>query len=203
MSRAMVIVDVQRDFCEGGSLAVAGGEAVAYRIANCIREYPTNTLRYQYIIATKDWHLPGDTNGGHFSDNPDYVSTWPEHCVQGTEGAMLHPALTEVVYTRLDATFYKGQGRPDYSGFQGQTPTMYDENQFLLEWLLDRRVTELDIVGLATDYCVEETAMDAVQNGFNVRIPVSLTAAVGGDEARDETIRRVMKAQGKESELIN
>lgn len=202
MTRALIVVDMQKDFCPGGSLAVPGADRVAYAIADCIRQFPSNTLRYQHIIATKDWHLPGDSNGGHFSDNPDYASTWPPHCVQGTDGARFHAALTEIVYTRLDATFYKGQGRPDYSGFQGKTPTMYGEYRYMLEWLQERRVSELDIVGVATEYCVLATALDAVENGFNVRIPVSLTAAVGGDEARDNAIRRVMLAQGKEG-IIN
>lgn len=206
MTRAMIVVDVQRDFCEGGSLAVAGGTEVAYRIANCIREFPTNTLRYQHIIATKDWHLPGDSNGGHFSDEPDFVSSWPVHCVQGTEGAMLHPALTEIVFTRLDATFYKGQGKPDYSGFQGVTPVSlagYRPGMFMLDWLKERNVTHLDIVGLATDYCVKETALDAVEFGFDVRIPSSLTAAVGGEEAKIATIKAVNAAQGRPDERIN
>lgn len=203
MVRAMIVVDVQRDFTEGGSLAVTGGDRLAFRIADCIRQFPANTLRYQYIVATKDWHLPGENNGGHFSDNPDYISTWPEHCVQGTQGAMFHPALTEIVYTRLDATFYKGEGRPDYSGFQGKTPTMYGEKEYMLEWLQARKVTELDIVGIATDYCVLATALDAVENGFNVRVPSSLTVAVGGDEARDQAIRQVMRAQGQEEGRIN
>lgn len=198
MPRALIVVDVQRDFCEGGSLAVAGGAAVAQRIANTINYYKPGTLRYQHIIATKDWHLPADSNGGHFApegEDPDYVHNWPVHCVQGTEGAMFHPALTELVFTRLDATFYKGQGRPDYSGFQGVTPTMYEEEAYMLDWLKDRNVTELDIVGLATEFCVEATAMDAILNGFKVSIPVALTAAVGGDEVRDATIERINAAQ--------
>jgi nicotinamidase/pyrazinamidase len=158
--------------------------------------------RYQFVIATKDFHLPGDSNGGHFSDDPDYVTTWPEHCVQGTEGSMLHPAVADAGWVSLDAVFYKGQGRPDYSGFQGRTPTLYDDI-YLLEWLNDRRVTELDIVGVATDRCVKATAMDAIENGFIVRIPQQLTLAVGGNEARDQAIRQVMWAQGKDGELIN
>lgn len=206
MARALIVVDVQRDFCEGGSLAVSGGAQVAYRIADCIRQFPTNTLRYQHIIATKDWHLPAESNGGHFAKpgtEPDYSTTWPVHCIQGTEGAMFHPALTEIVYTRLDATFYKGEGRPDYSGFQGKTPTMYGEYEYMLEWLTERSVTELDIVGLATDYCVKATALDAIQSGFRVRIPQALTAAVGGPEQRDLTIRTINAAQGLDVQLIN
>jgi nicotinamidase/pyrazinamidase len=202
----MIVVDVQRDFCEGGSLAVKGGAEVAYRIANAIHQFPTNTLRYQHIVATKDWHQPDANNGGHFSDDPDYVSTWPAHCVQGTDGARLHPALTEIVFTRLDATFYKGQGRPDYSGFQGVTPVSlagHRPGMHLLDWLQERKVTELDIVGLATDYCVLETALDAVEFGFNVRIPSALTAAVGGEKAKLYAIQRVNEAQGRPDEVIN
>lgn len=205
--RALVVVDVQRDFIEGGTLAVKGGDRLGYRIADLMRQFHKDRFGlYQYIIATKDFHLPGDSNGGHFSDNPDFVKTWPAHCVQGTEGAMLHPAVADAGLTALDAVFYKGQGRPDYSGFQGVTPVSiegYRPGMFMLEWLQNRKVTHLDIVGIATDYCVKATALDAVEFGFQVRIPQSLTVAVGGDEARDDTIRRVMWAQGKDAELIN
>lgn len=206
MPRALIVVDVQRDFCEGGSLAVAGGAEVAVRIANAINAFPTHSLRYQHIVFTKDWHKPADSNGGHFAKpgtEPNYVSTWPEHCVQGSEGAMFHPALTEVAITRADAVFYKGDGRPDYSGFQGKTPTMYGEWQYMGEWLAERNVTEADIVGIATDHCVRATALDAIQNGIKVRIPQALTAAVGGPEQRDLMIRTINAAQGLDPYLIN
>src|SRR5207245_4570083 len=123
---------------------------------------------YQSIITTKDFHLPAESNGRHFAkpafEEPDYKTTWPVHCIQGTEGAMLHPAVADAGLTALDAVFYKGQGRPDYSGFQGVTPVSiegYRPGMFMLDWLQARKVTHLDIVGIATDYCVKETALDA------------------------------------------
>jgi nicotinamidase/pyrazinamidase len=209
--RTMIIVDMQQDFCEGGSLAVQGGAALGYKIADCMRQFHKDRFGlYQYIIATKDWHLPADSNGGHFAkpgfEEPDYKTTWPVHCIQGTEGARLHPAVADAGWTALDAVFYKGQGRPDYSGFQGITPVSiegYRPGMFMLDWLKARRVTDIDIVGIATDYCVEQTALDGVEFGFNVRIPSQLTVAVGGEEAKLNSIRKVMWAQGKDAELIN
>src|SRR5690242_14478573 len=120
MISALVVVDVQRDFTEGGALAVAGGSNIAHRIANCMNLYGGDgkSAKYRYMVATKDWHLPADSNGGHFSDTPDYISTWPAHCVQGSEGAQFHPAIAEVA-DKFDRIFYKGNGRADYSGFQG------------------------------------------------------------------------------------
>lgn len=209
--RTLIIVDMQRDFCEGGSLAVEGGQALGYKIADCMRQFHKDRFgRYQYIIATKDFHLPAESNGGHFAkpgfEEPDYVNTWPVHCIQGTEGAMLHPAIADAGFSALDAVFYKGQGKPDYSGFQGVTPVGiegYRPGMFMLEWLQARRVTHLDVVGLATDYCVKETALDGVEFGFDVRIPSQLTEAVHGKEAKLEAIRRVNAAQGREENLIN
>lgn len=210
--RALIIVDVQRDFCEGGSLAVAGGAAVAQRIANAVDAYKNagGMKRYSHIVATKDWHKPADSNGGHIAiplpgredyySPPDYVHTWPPHCIQGTEGAQFHPLLTDVAIKHVDAVFYKGDGRPDYSGFQGKTPT-YIEDLYLLEWLQDRRVDGVDVVGIATDYCVKATAMDAIQNGFQVHVPKLLTAAVGGDEVRDRVIAEINAAQGLETRI--
>lgn len=193
MTRALVVVDVQRDFCEGGSLAVAGGNRVATRIADAMLSLGKGTdSLYQYMIATKDFHIAGETNGGHFADEPDYVTTWPAHCIQGSEGAMFHPQIAEVGWSMFDAVFYKGQGRPDYSGFQGATLT----DVYLLEWLQDHGVDTLDVVGIATEYCVEATAMDGVINGFQARVPVLLTAAVGGSEARDAAIARINASQG-------
>lgn len=200
--RALIVVDMQRDFCEGGALPVPGAGLLGYHIANLMRQFQPGLGKYNFIVATKDWHLPSDDNGGHFSDEPDYVSSWPVHCVQGTDGAMLHPAVADAGVTRLDAIFYKGVGRPDYSGFQGETPTIFDPVG-MLDYLTMRRVTDLDIVGVATEYCVKATAMDAVEHGFKVRVPSQLTAAVGGNEVKIETIKQIMQAQGQPTELIN
>lgn len=203
MTRALVVVDLQRDFCEGGALPVAGGSEIAHRIANAVQLYGNDySPLYDYIVATKDWHLPADSNGGHFSESPDFSTTWPAHCVQGTEGAQWHPAFAKVS-DAVDATFYKGAGQPHYSGFQGRTPDRDSwEATYLHAWLADRNVTHLDIVGLATDYCVKATALDAIQFGYNVRIPKHLTAAVGGPDQRDLIIRTLNAAQGK-SLLVN
>jgi nicotinamidase/pyrazinamidase len=187
MVTALIVVDVQKDFCEGGSLAVAGGEELGYRLAEISR----NRAGYDYVVATKDWHLPGETNGGHFSDNPDYVDTWPAHCVQGTEGAEFHPALSDILF---DAVFFKGQGKPAYSGFQGVTAAAAGYVD-LLTWLYVRKVEQLDVVGIAADYCVKATALDGVTNGFRVDVLPWLTVAVGGPQAKMAAIGEVMEAR--------
>lgn len=206
MTRALIVVDAQRDFCEGGSLPVEGGNRVCTRIADAIRGLSNSPL-YDFIVGTKDFHLPGEGNGGHFAQRhtqPNYVTNWPDHCIQGTEGAMFHPAIAEVAYESFDAVFYKGQGRPDYSGFQGSAPSTYpDESIHLLDWLRAREVVSVDVVGLATDFCVRETALDAVQFGFIVRVPAGLTAAVGGEDAKLNAIKQVLRAQGLSDSIIN
>ncbi|MDT7675475.1 MAG: nicotinamidase/pyrazinamidase, partial [Pseudonocardiales bacterium] len=143
--RALIIVDVQLDFCEGGSLAVAGGASVAERI-NAV------TGRYDQVVATRDYHVdPGD----HFSDTPDYVHSWPVHCVAGTAGAAFHPALD---VAPIGAVFAKGGYAAAYSGFEGAEPG----GAGLADWLRAHQVTEVDVVGIATDYCVRATALEEV-----------------------------------------
>ena len=111
--RAIVIVDVQNDFCEGGNLAVAGGAATASRISSYLAGHP-----YDYVVATRDAHVdPGD----HFSDSPDFVATWPPHCVEGTLGAMLHENLT---YRTFAGVFAKGTKSAAYSGFEGRNASV-------------------------------------------------------------------------------
>jgi nicotinamidase/pyrazinamidase len=197
MTRALIVVDVQNDFVEGGSLPVAGGTDVAYRIANAIESLDKFGL-YNYIVATKDWHVPGSTNGGHITDNPDYMRTWPAHCIQGTEGAQFVPPVAAVAHM-FDSIFYKGQDRPDYSGFQG----VDSAGNHLYAWLKDRGVIATDIVGLATDHCVLETANDAIMAGFAVFIPKLLTAAVGGPVVAEETIDLINRKQGALYRRIN
>jgi nicotinamidase/pyrazinamidase len=159
--RALIIVDVQLDFCEGGSLAVAGGASVAERI-NAV------TGRYDQVVATRDYHVdPGD----HFSDTPDYVHSWPVHCVAGTAGAAFHPALD---VAPIGAVFAKGGYAAAYSGFEGAEPG----GAGLADWLRARQVTEVDVVGIATDYCVRATALDAVRAGFATAVLTDLTAGV-------------------------
>ncbi|MEV6972445.1 isochorismatase family protein [Kitasatospora sp. NPDC093806] len=169
MHRALIVVDVQNDFCEGGSLAVAGGAEVAAAITDLIAE---SAPGYRHILATRDNHIdPGD----HFSETPDYVHSWPVHCVAGTEGVGFHPNFAPSVTSgAIEAVFDKGAYAAAYSGFEG-----VDENdRGPAEWLRERQVTEVDVVGLATDHCVKATALDAARAGFTTRVLLDLTAGV-------------------------
>jgi nicotinamidase/pyrazinamidase len=167
--RALIIVDVQNDFCAGGSLAVSGGAA----LAPAINDYLAGEPGYQHVVATKDFHIdPGE----HFSDRPDYSSSWPPHCIAGSHGADFRPDLD----TRpIEAVFCKGAHAAAYSGFEG----VDEDGTPLLDWLRLRGVDEVDIVGIATDHCVRWTAEDAVRAGLTTRVLVDLTAAVAPDSA--------------------
>jgi nicotinamidase/pyrazinamidase len=173
---ALLIVDVQNDFCEGGSLAVDGGAAVAAAIS----EYVSHDHGYAAIAATRDHHIdPGD----HFSDHPDYVDSWPPHCVVGTLGVEFHPALTIDV---ADAIFSKGEYSAAYSGFEGTNEAGVD----LSEWLRDKKIDAVDVVGLTTDHCVRATALDALAEGFTTRVLLQYAAGVsaGTTEAAVSTM---------------
>ena len=163
MSRALIIVDVQNDFCEGGSLPVAGGAGVASAISETVE-----SGSWDHIVATKDYHIDP---GAHFSEHPDYLDSWPAHCVVGTAGADFHPNLTT---GKVEAVFHKGEHAAAYSGFEGHT----DDGQGLAEWLRARDVTSVDVVGIATDHCVRATALDAVAAGFDTTVLLDLTAGV-------------------------
>ncbi len=163
MSRALIVVDVQNDFCEGGSLAVTGGAAVA----SAISELLGGDHGYDHVVATQDHHIDP---GAHFSENPDYIDSWPMHCVAGTPGADFHPNL---VNRPFEAVFTKGEYAAAYSGFEGAAG-----GESLAEWLADHEVAEVDVVGIATDYCVRATALDAAAAGLTTRVLLDLTAAV-------------------------
>lgn len=167
--RALIIVDVQNDFCAGGSLPVTGGAA----LAGAINDYLAGESGYQHVVATKDFHVdPGE----HFSERPDYSSSWPPHCVAGSPGADFRPDLD----TRpIEAVFRKGAHAAAYSGFEGAD----EHGTSLLEWLRQQGVDEVDIVGIATDQCVRRTAEDAARNGLSTRVLVDLTAAVAPTSA--------------------
>ncbi|TNB71515.1 isochorismatase family protein [Arthrobacter sp. BB-1] len=195
MSRALIIVDVQNDFCEGGSLAVSGGADVAGAISDYVDAHHGE---FDHIVATQDWHIDP---GAHFSDTPDFKDSWPPHCVAGTRGAELHPDLdTEYI----QAYFQKGQFAAAYSGFEGllapedAVPTgerqpgalpggdaekfAPDEDAIGLDdWLQSHDVEDVVVVGIATDYCVMATALDAVQAGYSVTVLRSLTAGIAED----------------------
>jgi nicotinamidase/pyrazinamidase len=162
--RALIIVDVQNDFCEGGSLAVTGGAAVARAITDLLAK-PHD---YTHVVATKDFHIdPGE----HFSDHPDYTASWPAHCVVGTPGAEFHPQFDPGA---VEAVFKKGHHSAAYSGFEGAD----ESGTPLADWLKQRGVDEVDVVGIATDYCVQATAADAAKAGFATRVLRDLTAGV-------------------------
>jgi nicotinamidase/pyrazinamidase len=163
VSRALIIVDVQNDFCEGGSLPVAGGAQVAAGISVGL----STVDRWDHVVATKDHHIDP---GPHFADEPDFVTSWPVHCVANTSGAEFHAALDT---DRIEAVFTKGEHGAAYSGFEGHASGIG-----LTAWLRMRDVSDVDIVGIATDHCVRATALDAVREGFGTTVLLDLTAGV-------------------------
>ncbi|WP_026532809.1 isochorismatase family protein [Arthrobacter sp. H41] len=193
MTRALILVDVQKDFCEGGSLGVDGGAAVAADLSDHMDE---QSGTYDYVVATQDWHVDP---GPHFSDTPDYVDSWPVHCVAGTKGAEFHPDLdTE----GIDAVFRKGQYEAAYSGFEGvkapddEVPSgerklagaLPETDEPLLtldDWLREHEVEEVVLAGLATDHCVRATALDALQAGYSVSLLTTLTRGVDPERTAD------------------
>jgi nicotinamidase/pyrazinamidase len=173
VQRALLVVDVQNDFTEGGSLAVKGGNVTAAAITAYARDHRG---QYALIIASRDWHSPSDDNGGHFAAKPDWVSTWPAHCVQGTTGAAYNPAIETGL---IDVQIYKGDGVPAYSAFEGLTP-----GGATLDAVLSKaRVSHIDIVGIATDYCVRASALDALQAGYSVTVLSNLCVGVSTDSS--------------------
>ncbi|HKT05946.1 MAG TPA: isochorismatase family protein [Rugosimonospora sp.] len=164
MTRALIVVDVQNDFCEGGSLPVTGGAGVAAGVSRALADPGRH---WDHVVATKDYHIDP---GAHFGDPPDYVDSWPAHCVVGTAGADFHPELeTE----RVEAVFTKGAHEAAYSGFQGRAGSIG-----LAAWLRMHDVTDVDVVGIATDHCVRATALDAAREGFRTTVLLDLTAGV-------------------------
>ena len=184
MKRALIVVDVQNDFCEGGSLPVDGGAQVAARHrraaappgATRTRRQPT----YALVVATKDHHVdPGATGPA----SRTYVDSWPVHCVVGTEGEAFHPNLDPQPF---DAIFLKGEHAAAYSGFEGGG----DGGDPLADWLRAHEVTEVDVCGIATDYCVRATALDAVASrASRPRCSLDLCAGVAPETDRGRARR--------------
>ncbi|WP_291048041.1 isochorismatase family protein [Herbiconiux sp.] len=176
MAKALFIIDVQNDFIEGGALGVQGGTAVANGISKLLSQHPDT---YDFVIASRDWHDADNDNGGHFAGDaePDFESTWPVHCVAGTYGAEYHDELT----TRaIDHHVRKGQGQPAYSIYEGVT----EEGGTVHDLLDANGVTQVDVAGLATDYCVRASALDALEHGRHVRIITDLVAGVDPQASR-------------------
>jgi len=170
MTRALFIVDVQNDFTEGGALGVDGGDAVAEGVTAYLAAHAAD---YALVIASRDWHDADGDNGGHFATTgePDYLDTWPPHCVAGTEGAEYDPGFDTSAVTHH---VKKGQGRPAYSLFEGVT----DAGETVAELLDSHGVVDVDVVGIATDYCVRASALDAIEHGRHVRVLTDLVAGV-------------------------
>ena len=173
MSRALFVVDVQNDFTEEGALAVVGGDAVALRINRFLSEHAGD---YEIVVASRDWHDADNDNGGHFSAEPDFIDTWPPHCVAGTFGAEY-----EEVFDTSPVTHHlkKGQGKPAYSLFEG----VGDDGTTAAQLLERHGIIDIDVVGLATDYCVRASALDAIEHGRHVRVFTDLVAGVHPDSS--------------------
>jgi nicotinamidase/pyrazinamidase len=184
MSKALFVIDVQNDFCEGGALACQGGAQVAANITTYLKSSKSD---YDFVIASRDWHTPNSLNGGHFptqGNEPDFVNTWPLHCIAGEPGADYHPNLDASL---IDIHIKKGQGQHGYSIFEGVT----DSGENLHELIQRLEIAEVDVVGIATDYCVRASALDANNSGLQVRVITSLTAGVSAastEAAIDELV---------------
>jgi nicotinamidase/pyrazinamidase len=186
MKRALIVVDVQNDFCEGGSLAVDGGAQVAHDIGELLHHWTTQDQKapdYDHVVATKDHHIDP---GSHFAREPDFVETWPRHCVVGSDGEAFHPNLDPQPF---DAIFLKGEYEAAYSGFEGKA----EGTTMLADWLRQHDVTDVDVCGLATDHCVRATALDAVREGFRTRLLPELCAGVA-EETTDRALTEMSTA---------
>ena len=185
--RALFVIDVQNDFTEGGALGVDGGAAVASGITAYLRANPG---LYDLVIASRDWHHGDDDNGGHFAaGEPDFVDTWPVHCVSGTSGAEYHPAFDTSL---VDVHVKKGQGVPAYSIFEGTT----DDGAELIDLLDEKGVDVVHVAGIATDYCVLASARDALDAGREVSVLVDLVAGVAPESSK--TALAELEAAGAE-----
>ena len=177
MTRALIVVDVQNDFCEGGSLAVEGGARVASDIGELLHHWTRRDDQapaYAVVVASKDHHVDP---GQHWSKEPDFVESWPVHCRVGTDGEAFHPNLDPQPF---DAIFLKGEHRAAYSAFEGATV----DGDGLADWLRAHHVDQVDVCGIATDYCVRATALDARAEGFRTRVLESLCAGVAPESTR-------------------
>ncbi|MEU1040934.1 isochorismatase family protein [Streptomyces sp. NPDC005551] len=173
MSRGLIVVDVQNDFCEGGSVPVSGGARIATAVAELVEQSAGGD--YRYIVATRDHHIDP---GSHFSESPDFKDSFPVHCVAGGEGGEFHPHFAPVVTGgKVDAVFFKGAHSASKSGFEGAD----ERGTSLADWLRERGVEDVDVVGIATDHCVRATALDALKAGFRARVLLDYCVGVAPD----------------------
>jgi nicotinamidase/pyrazinamidase len=186
MSKALFIVDVQNDFTERGALGVVGGDEVAGRISRYLAAHADD---YDLIVASRDWHDAEGDNGGHFAPEPDFVDTWPVHCVAGTYGAEYDEVFDA---SRVTHHLKKGQGRPAYSLFEGHA----DDGRTATELLEEHGILDVDIAGLATDYCVRASALDAIDAGRRVRVFTDLVAGVHADSS-ERALAEIAHAGGR------
>lgn len=188
--RALVVVDVQNDFCPGGALGTARGDDVADKIAALIGTTggdEASSHGYSRIVATQDWHIDP---GAHFSDDPDFVDSWPVHCVAESEGAALRGPIADFPF---DEFFRKGEYEAAYSGFEGAS---ISEKALLADWLRVQDISDIDVVGIATDHCVRATVLDALKEGFSVRVLRGMCSPV--DDARGDAALEEMRGAGAE-----
>ncbi|HEX5986860.1 MAG TPA: isochorismatase family protein [Nocardioides sp.] len=187
MTRALIVTDVQNDFCEGGSLPVEGGAAVAADIGTLLRAWVAQgpgAPSYSHVVATKDHHV---APGAHWSESPDFLDSWPVHCEVGTAGEAFHPNLDPQPF---DAIFLKGEHSAAYSGFDGRTT----DGVSLADWLKGHEISDVDVCGIATDHCVRATTLDALKEGLNARVLSRLVTGVG--EASSRAAIDEMRAAG-------
>jgi nicotinamidase/pyrazinamidase len=187
MTRALIVVDVQNDFCEGGSLPVAGGARVASDIGELLHRWSRqgpDAPAYDHVVASKDHHIDP---GRHWATEPDYVETWPVHCQVGTDGEAFHPNLDPQPF---DAIFLKGEHTAAYSAFEGRTTGGVG----LADWLRRHGVEQVDVCGIATDYCVRATALDARSEGFETHVLAAMCAGVAPESS--EAALSEMRAAG-------
>ncbi|HYD06869.1 MAG TPA: bifunctional nicotinamidase/pyrazinamidase [Reyranella sp.] len=192
-SEALIVVDMQNDFCEGGALAVPGGHAIVPRVNRLIAEH-------DHVVLTQDWHPPGHASFASAWDGAEPFSSrafpygpqtlWPAHCVQGTTGAEFHPELEA---TKAEMIVRKGfhRGVDSYSAFQENDRTT---RTGLDGYLKARGFTRVTICGLALDYCVAWSALDAKLAGFDVTVVLDATAAIDLDGSRDRMLNEMRQA---------
>jgi nicotinamidase/pyrazinamidase len=185
VTKALFLVDVQNDFTEHGALGVEGGDAVAQRISAFLAAHADD---YAIVVASRDWHNGDDDNGGHFSAQPDFVDTWPVHCVAGTFGAEYDEGFDT---SRVTHHLKKGQGKPAYSLFEGVS----DDGHTATSLLDEHGILEIDLAGIATDYCVRASSLDAVAAGRRVRVFTDLIAGVH-PESSERALAEIAHAGG-------